>query len=151
MIRAYVYNGKLVCLTRNQRVGIFPPKSKSLFYLSLAFFVSLIGNQRVGIFPPKSWILFSSKISFIWYQKFQDWPPPLWGVRLPKYAECWPVRRKEEKERERHARRELAHADSLEQNYVNNKRRWTVSSATIVEWKRDRRLTAKQLLFLRFN
>ena len=33
---AYVYNGKLVSLTGNQRVGIFPPKSKILFVLSLA-------------------------------------------------------------------------------------------------------------------
>ena len=33
---AYVYNGELVSLIGNQRVGIFPPKSKILFYLSLA-------------------------------------------------------------------------------------------------------------------
>ena len=34
---AYVYNGELVSLIGNQRVGIFPPKSEILFYLSLAF------------------------------------------------------------------------------------------------------------------
>ena len=61
-------------------------------------FLSLIGNQRVGILPPKSKILFSLRISFTWYQKIQDWPSPLGGVRWPKYAECWPVRRKEEEE-----------------------------------------------------
>ena len=33
---AYVYNGELVPLMGNQRVGIFPPKSKVLFVLSLA-------------------------------------------------------------------------------------------------------------------
>ena len=33
---AYVYNGELVPLMKNQRVGIFPPKSKILFVLSLA-------------------------------------------------------------------------------------------------------------------
>ena len=33
---AYVYNGELVPLMGNQRVGIFPPKSKILFVLSLA-------------------------------------------------------------------------------------------------------------------
>ena len=33
---AYVYNGELVPLIGNQRVGIFPPKSKILFVLSLA-------------------------------------------------------------------------------------------------------------------
>ena len=55
-------------------------------------FVFLIGNQRVGIFPPKSKILFSLRISFIWYRKIQDWPSPLGGVTWPKYAECWPVR-----------------------------------------------------------
>ena len=58
-------------------------------------FVSLIGNQRVRIFPPKSKNLFFLRISFIWYQKFQDWPSPLGGVTWSKYAECWPVRRKE--------------------------------------------------------
>ena len=33
---AYVYNGELVSLIGNQWVGIFPPKSKILFVLSLA-------------------------------------------------------------------------------------------------------------------
>ena len=33
---AYVYNGELVPLMGSQRVGIFPPKSKILFVLSLA-------------------------------------------------------------------------------------------------------------------
>ena len=33
---AYVYNGELISLIGNQRVGIFPPKSKILFVLSLA-------------------------------------------------------------------------------------------------------------------
>ena len=33
---AYVYNGELVSLIGNQRVGIFPPKSEILFVLSLA-------------------------------------------------------------------------------------------------------------------
>ena len=33
---AYVYNGELISLIGNQRVGIFPPKSKIVFVLSLA-------------------------------------------------------------------------------------------------------------------
>ena len=33
---AYVYKGEMFSLIGNQRVGIFPPKSKILFYLSLA-------------------------------------------------------------------------------------------------------------------
>ena len=33
---AYVYHGEMFSLIGNQRVGIFPPKSKILFYLSLA-------------------------------------------------------------------------------------------------------------------
>ena len=33
---AYVYTGEIVSLIENQRVGIFQPKSKILFYLSLA-------------------------------------------------------------------------------------------------------------------
>ena len=153
---AYVYNGKLVSLIGNQRAGIFQPKSKILFYLSLALIwcqnfqdwaipvggVTWPSLKIRNLFPtweiseldpPKSKILFSLRISFIWYRKIQDWPFPLGGVRWPKYAECWPVRRKEEEEeRERHVRRELAHADSLKQNYGNNERRWTVSCATIV-------------------
>ena len=58
---------------------------------------SLVGNQRVGIFPPKSKILFSLRISFIWYHKISifDWPSPLGWVTWSKYTECWPVRRKE--------------------------------------------------------
>ena len=61
-------------------------------------FVSLLGNQRVGILPPKSKILFSLRISFIWYKKIQGLPSPVGGVTWSKYTECWPVRRKEEKE-----------------------------------------------------
>ena len=33
---AYVYNGELISLIGNQRVGIFPPKSEIVFVLSLA-------------------------------------------------------------------------------------------------------------------
>ena len=50
---AYVYNGELVSPTGNQRVGIFPPKSKIFFHLLLA-----------------------SK----WCRKFQDWSIPVGGV-----------------------------------------------------------------------
>ena len=49
---AYVYNGELVPLMGNQRVGIFPPKSKILFVLSLAL---------------------------IWCQNFQDRTIPVGG------------------------------------------------------------------------
>ena len=58
-------------------------------------FVSLIGKQRVEIFPLKSKFLSSLRISSIWYRKIQDWPFLLGGVRWLKYAECWPVRRKD--------------------------------------------------------
>ena len=117
---AYVYNGELVSLIGNQRVGIFPPKSKILFHLSLALkwyqnfqdWAFPVGGdtwpllKKGNLFP--SWKiselefshqnqknLFSLRISFIWYRKIQDWPSPLGGVTWPKYAECWPVRRKE--------------------------------------------------------
>ena len=49
---AYVYNGELVSLIGNQRVGIFPPKSKILFYLYLVL---------------------------IWCRNFQDWTIPVGG------------------------------------------------------------------------
>ena len=50
---AYVYNGELI---------------------------SLIGNQRVGIFPPKSKILFYPLLALKWCRKFQDWSIPVGGV-----------------------------------------------------------------------
>ena len=53
---AYVYNGELV---------------------------SLIGNQRVGILPPKSKILFSLSLALIWCQNFQDWTIPVKGDTWP--------------------------------------------------------------------
>ena len=124
---AYVYNEEFVSLIGNQRVGILPPKSKILFHLSIALkwyqnfqdWATPVGGdtwpllKNGNLFP--SWeiselefshqnqkILFSLRISFICYRKIQDWPSPLGGVTWPKYAECWPVCRKEEKERERH-------------------------------------------------
>ena len=60
---AYVYNGELV---------------------------SLIGNQRVGIFPPKSKILFYSSLALIWCQNFQDWTIPVGGDTR---SSCWSERR----------------------------------------------------------
>ena len=53
---AYVYNGELVSLIGNQWVGIFPPKSEILFYLSLAL---------------------------IWCQNFQDLTIPVGGDTWP--------------------------------------------------------------------
>ena len=49
---AFVYNGELVPLMGNQRVGIFPPKSKILYVLSLAL---------------------------IWCRNFHDWIIPVGG------------------------------------------------------------------------
>ena len=53
---AYVYNGELV---------------------------SLIGNKRVGIFPPKSKILFVLSLALIWCQNFQDGTIPVGGDTWP--------------------------------------------------------------------
>ena len=49
---AYVYNGELI---------------------------SLIGNQRVGIFPPKSEIVFVLSLALIWCRNFQDRTIPVGG------------------------------------------------------------------------
>ena len=67
---AYVYNGELI---------------------------SLIGNQRVGIFPPKSEILFVLSLALIWCRNFQDRTIPVGGdtwtsfwrkdrIRIKKYS-----------------------------------------------------------------
>ena len=45
--------------------------------------VSLIGNQRVGIFPPKSKILSYLFLALIWCQNFQDWTIPVGGDTWP--------------------------------------------------------------------
>ena len=45
--------------------------------------VSLIGNQRIGIFPQKSKILFSLSLALIWCQNFQDWTIPVGGDTWP--------------------------------------------------------------------
>ena len=55
---AYVYNGELVPLMGNQRVGIFPPKSEILFVLSLAL---------------------------IWCRNFQDRTIPVGGDTWPSF------------------------------------------------------------------
>ena len=55
---AYVYNGELV---------------------------SLIGNQRVGIFPPKSEILFVLSLALIWCRNFQDRTIPVGGDTWPSF------------------------------------------------------------------
>ena len=56
---AYVYNGKLI---------------------------SLIGNQRVGIFPPKSEILFVLSLALIWCRNFQDRTIPVGGDALTSFC-----------------------------------------------------------------
>ena len=61
---AYVYNGEMFSLIGNQRVGIFPSKSKILFYLSLAL---------------------------IWCQNFQDRTIPVGG---DTWTSCSAERRK---------------------------------------------------------
>ena len=53
---AYVYNGELV-----------PP----------------MGNQRIGIFPPKSKILFVLSLALIWCRNFQDRTIPVGGDTWP--------------------------------------------------------------------
>ena len=53
---AYVYNGELI---------------------------SLIGNQRVGIFPPKSEIVFVLSLALIWCRNFQDRTIPVGGDTWP--------------------------------------------------------------------
>ena len=45
--------------------------------------VSLIGNQRVGIFPPKSEILFVLSLALIWCQNLQDGSIPVGGDTWP--------------------------------------------------------------------
>ena len=42
--------------------------------------VSPIGNQRVRIFPPKSKILFHLLLASKWCRKFQNWSIPVGGV-----------------------------------------------------------------------
>ena len=77
---AYVYNGELI---------------------------SLIGNQRVGIFPPKSEIVFVPSPALIWCRNFQDRTIPLGGdtwssfwrketiTRKKPYASVWEAVRNE--------------------------------------------------------
>ena len=61
---AYVYNGELI---------------------------SLIGNQRVGIFPPKSEIVFVLSLALIWCRNFQNRTIPVGGDR---WSSCTSERRK---------------------------------------------------------
>ena len=57
-------------------------------------FVSLIGNQRVGIFPPKSKILFHLLLASKRCRKFQDWSIPVGGITwsIFKKGICFPHR-----------------------------------------------------------
>ena len=64
---AYVYNGELI---------------------------SLIGNQRVGIFPPKSEIVFVPSLALIWCRNFQDRTIPVGG---DTWSSCTSERRNNNK------------------------------------------------------
>ena len=55
------------------------PSSLDFSRESPAKLVSLIGNQWVGIFPPKSKILFVLSLALKWYRNFQDGTTPVRG------------------------------------------------------------------------
>ena len=67
--KCYVYYGKLY--------------SSYVAYVYTGKLVSLIGNQQVRIFLPKSKILFYLSLALIWCQNFQDWATPVGGVTWP--------------------------------------------------------------------
>ena len=57
-----------------------------LYYVAYVYngeLISLIGNQRVGIFPPKSKILFVLSLALIWCRNFQDRTIPVGGDTWP--------------------------------------------------------------------
>ena len=58
------------CLSSRFFTGI--SRRRYVAYVYNGEIVSLIGNQRVGIFPPKSEILFVLSLALIWCQNFQD-------------------------------------------------------------------------------
>ena len=120
---AYVYNGELVSPIGNQWVGIFPPKSEILSYLSLAL---------------------------TWCQNFQDWTIPVGGDTWPS---CSAERRKKKNKNKNKNKNErdicqLAYAKSFAKNTGTNspdghetiqpkwrnfeKSRWTVRQQWLV-------------------
>ena len=59
-----------------------PAGDNMLYYVANDYngeLISLIGNQRVGIFPPKSKILFVLSLALIWCRNFQDRTIPVGG------------------------------------------------------------------------
>ena len=58
------------------------PAADTLYYVAYVYngeLVPLMGNQRVGIFPPKSKILFVLSLALIWCRNFQDRTIPVGG------------------------------------------------------------------------
>ena len=58
------------------------PAADTLYYVAYVYngeLVPLMGNQRVGIFPPKSEILFVLSLALIWCRNFQDRTIPVGG------------------------------------------------------------------------
>ena len=59
-----------------------------IYYVAYVYngeFVPLIGNQRVGIFPPKSKIFFVLSLASIWCRNFQDRTIPVRGDTWPSF------------------------------------------------------------------
>ena len=66
--------------------GNLPQQIRTWYYVAYVYngeFVPLMGNQRVGIFPPKSKILFVLSLALIWCRNFQDRTIPVGGDTWP--------------------------------------------------------------------
>ena len=62
--------------------GNLPQQIRTCYYVAYVYngeFVPLMGNQRVEIFPPKSKILFVLFLALIWCRNFQDRTIPVGG------------------------------------------------------------------------
>ena len=62
------------------------PAADTWYYVAYVYngeLVPLMGNQRVGIFPPKSEILFVLSLALIWCRNFQDRTIPVGGDTWP--------------------------------------------------------------------
>ena len=171
---AYVYNGKLVSLIGNRRVGIFRPKSKILFHLSLALKWYQNFQDRATPVGGVTWPILKKRISFP-HRESASWNFPaeiknsllpenifhlIWKnpgltfsarrrnvAKICRMLTCSSERKYKNKNKNETNICVPAYSNSVEQNNRNFESCWSYSSATVTWLLRDRRPTVEKFKF----
>ena len=119
--------------------GNLPQQIRTWYYVAYVYngeFVPLMGNQRVGIFPPKSKILFVLSLALIWCRNFQDRTIPVGG---DTWSSCSSERRrrrriigKKNKEITRSPFRAMCFRSNISETVRDNRVLFSLSSIAMI-------------------